>query len=96
MKIEFHADALKELEQAAAYYEFRVPGLGFDLSEEIDVALDRIGTDPEIGSVFEQPYRRVALNRFPFSIVYRIAGDTIRIVAIAHQRRLPGYWKHRK
>jgi hypothetical protein len=34
--------------------------------------------------------------RFPYSIVYKEAADKIMIVAIAHQRRRPGYWRRRK
>jgi hypothetical protein len=40
--------------------------------------------------------RRFALNdRFPFSIVYSIQGDTLFVIAVAHASRRPGYWKRR-
>lgn len=42
------------------------------------------------------PYRRVLMQRFPFAVYYEIAEDQIRIIAVAHQRRLPGYWKGRE
>jgi len=35
------------------------------------------------------------MRRFPFSIVYYVADDTIRIVAVAHAKRRPGYWRTR-
>jgi hypothetical protein len=38
----------------------------------------------------------VVVARFPYSIVYKQDPDKIVIVAIAHQRRRPGYWQRRK
>jgi plasmid stabilization system protein ParE len=38
---------------------------------------------------------RYLLKRYPFIIVYRIAADRIEIVAVAHGKRRPGYWRRR-
>ncbi|MGE0557253.1 MAG: hypothetical protein AB7E73_02165 [Burkholderiales bacterium] len=35
------------------------------------------------------------LPRFPFSLIYSVTADTLRIEVVAHQSRLPGYWKTR-
>lgn len=32
------------------------------------------------------------MNRFPYSVVYRIEHDAILVFAVAHLRRRPGYW----
>jgi hypothetical protein len=40
--------------------------------------------------------RVLALHNFPYSLVYRIQGDEIRIVAVAHHSRRPGYWVERR
>jgi hypothetical protein len=29
-------------------------------------------------------------------MIYRADGELLRIVAVAHRRRLPGYWRERK
>ena len=39
--------------------------------------------------------RQIRLRRFPYVIVYVVAGDVVRVVAIAHERQLPGYWASR-
>jgi hypothetical protein len=39
--------------------------------------------------------RRLVLRRFPFAIVYRLAGEFVLVLAIAHMRRRPGYWRGR-
>jgi hypothetical protein len=36
------------------------------------------------------------LARFPYSILYRVRADHIRVLAIAHQNRRPFYWRGRR
>ena len=36
------------------------------------------------------------IQRFPYSIIYTVVGDEIRILAVAHQSRHPGFWRSRK
>ncbi|HEX4953384.1 MAG TPA: hypothetical protein VF017_08330 [Thermoanaerobaculia bacterium] len=39
--------------------------------------------------------RRLVLNRFPYSLFYTADSEEIRIFAVAHHSRRPGYWRHR-
>jgi plasmid stabilization system protein ParE len=39
--------------------------------------------------------RRFVLHRFPFSIIYLDDPDVLVIIAVAHSKRKPGYWKRR-
>jgi hypothetical protein len=39
--------------------------------------------------------RSFVLQRFPFSVVYLDDPDLVIIVAVAHGKRKPGYWKDR-
>ncbi len=39
--------------------------------------------------------RRLVMQRFPFSIVYLDELDSVIVVAVAHSKRKPGYWKDR-
>jgi plasmid stabilization system protein ParE len=96
MRIEFHHEALRELIDAARYYESKLPGLGTDFRSEVDRSLQLLNENPAIGAVVEATYRRLLLDRFPFSVIYRTKDSTLRILAIAHQRRRPGYWKSRE
>jgi plasmid stabilization system protein ParE len=87
---------LHELIDSARYYESKLPGLGTDFKSEVDRSLVLLNENPDIGAMVEAPYRRLHLNRFPYSVIYRTKGPTLRILAIAHQRRRPGYWKGRQ
>ena len=39
--------------------------------------------------------RRVLLPSFPYMVVYRVMSDRLWVLAVAHGRRRPGYWKSR-
>ncbi len=96
MRIEFHPAALQELIDSARYNESRLPGLGTDFKTEVGGALDQLSENPDTGVVVEALYRRLLLDRFPFVVIYRARESTLRILAVAHQRRRPGYWKGRE
>jgi hypothetical protein len=39
--------------------------------------------------------RRCLLRRFPYGLIYALDQDDILILAVAHTRREPGYWRDR-
>jgi plasmid stabilization system protein ParE len=93
--------ARAEFIEAVARYEVAADGLGADFIRAIDDALAVVITSPERWPLAPRvsPRHRVhryLLKRFPFSIVYRLAGDDeLEVLAVAHQRRRPGYWTKR-
>ena len=38
---------------------------------------------------------KFVLQRFPFNVFYRPGPTEIEIIAVAHQKRRPGYWSNR-
>lgn len=40
----------------------------------------------------ELAVRRLAVKRFPYHVFYLEAPEELRILAVAHDRREPGYW----
>jgi toxin ParE1/3/4 len=91
----FHPDAEVEITEAAQYYEVHKPGLGSDLIGEVERALDQILTNPEASQRIGRRVRRKILWRFPYNLIYAVYPDRIRIVACAHQKRRPFYWRKR-
>jgi plasmid stabilization system protein ParE len=95
MRLEFHPEAELELIESAVYYEKQVPGLGERFESEIRYATDLLLDQPEIGPLVDSNLRKLILTRFPFTLYYSVTTDVIRIEAVAHQSRRPGYWKSR-
>lgn len=91
----FHPDADSEVTEATEYYEGRSAGLGSELLGEVERALSHISTNPEACQLIGRRARRKPLWRFPYNLVYAVYPDRIRIVAFAHQKRRPFYWRKR-
>jgi hypothetical protein len=100
MKLCIDPAAEEETQEAALWYEDRRAGLGLEFLAAVDAGVQRIRNDPFAFALLEslpeeQNVRRFLLKRFPYAIIYEIAMDEIRILAVAHTRRRPGYWKKR-
>jgi len=63
--------------------------------EELDRAIERITRQPHLFSEYESGTRRVMLRRFPYLLVFREGSGGAEIIAVAHGRRRPGYWRDR-
>jgi toxin ParE1/3/4 len=48
------------------------------------------------GAAYAIGSRRLVLPRFPYNLVYEVHDDLLLIVAVAHQRRHPDYWRRRR
>ncbi len=94
--ISFHELAEMELVEAAEYYDSQVKGLGEAFLTEVERAIKLIQQNPESFPSIFKVVRRNILRRFPYNILYSIVDDSIRILAIAHQKRRPFYWRSRK
>ena len=93
--VEFHPLAADEAQAAERWYRERNEIASARFQRELDGALNLISERPSTGSPYLGNTRRLLLRRFPFSVVYRVRGDNVQIVAIAHARRRPGYWRAR-
>jgi len=88
--------AREELNEATAFYETSVPGLGEAFLDDVERAIEMLRESPGIGAPVGRRFRKSILRRFPFSVVYALREEEIVIVAVAHQRRRPGYWRGRQ
>jgi len=84
-----------ELAEAIEWYEERREGLGGELLELARATFERILEAPhQLPSwVGDREYRRLVLAHFPYSIIFTYDDAEVRIVAFAHARRKPGYWR---
>jgi toxin ParE1/3/4 len=99
-RVRFEDEADDEYREAARWYESRRLGLGLEFLDAVDAAIAQVVRFPAAGEPVPRvpqdlPVRRCAVTRFPYHVVYLDTADAIRILAIAHDRRKPGYWKGR-
>jgi toxin ParE1/3/4 len=91
----FHPGASRELEAADDWYFSRSFDASIDFLFEVDAAIASIADAPHRWAKYLYGTRRLVMQRFPFSIVYLDDPDLITIIAIAHAKRKPGYWRER-
>lgn len=91
-RVRLLAEARTELLRETAYYENARKGTGRRFREAVAEVFTRVVAFPKAGAPYEADTRRAVVKGFPFTVVYKEAGDEIIIFAIAHDKRLPGYW----
>ena len=93
-------EAIDELVEAAVWYRARRPGLESEFLAEFDRVLPLIGSSPaSFPRLLDMPedlvIRRALLPRFPYAVIFMALGTEIRVLAVAHAKRRPGYWLDR-
>ncbi|MBI3399730.1 MAG: type II toxin-antitoxin system RelE/ParE family toxin [Deltaproteobacteria bacterium] len=95
MYVVFLPEAEQEMFEAALYYQSQATRLGVDFLSEVERAVKFIAESPNTWPILEGELRRRLTRRFPFGILYRVESEEIVVIAVAHLRRNPGYWKKR-
>jgi len=95
MRFYFHPEAREKFDGAVDFYEQSQAGLGLEFAEEVYATIARIVQYPDGWSVLSENSRRCLVNRFPYGLLYQTKSHTLRIIAVAHLHRRPGYWKER-
>ena len=97
MKLVIAPLALTELNDAATFYTLKAnAGLGLAFVAEFERTANLILSNPLLGAVFRGNRRRYILRHFPYSIIYQVTTEELRILAVAHHSRRPGYWEKGK
>lgn len=92
----YHPNALRELEDAASYYETQQPGVGERFLAKIIELEGRLrNSQQQLGMRFEFGTRLLKLDHFPYGLVFHVNSLEIFVLAVIHLRRRPGYWHSR-
>jgi plasmid stabilization system protein ParE len=94
-RLEIAVGAVEEGLEAVRWYESRSVKAARSFRLEIRLAFDRIRDSPLSWPHYHWGTRRLLLRRFPYQVVYRIKPDHVLVVAIAHTKQRPGYWRER-
>jgi toxin ParE1/3/4 len=100
VKLRYHPDARAELRAAMHIGEEERAGRGIALQELVRAVERRIRRVPRsaprwprLRSPFE--VRKAVVRKTPYVVVYTILPTQIVVLAIAHARKAPGYWRDR-
>ncbi|TVR27738.1 MAG: type II toxin-antitoxin system RelE/ParE family toxin [Nitriliruptor sp.] len=99
-RVLFEPEASAELEDAALWYEAQRSGLGLAFLAAVDRAVEHLAVWPDSGVAVPGvpasfPVHQLPLSGFPYRIAYMATSQELRVLAVAHARRRPGYWHAR-
>ena len=95
MIVLFTEEAAHELTSAAEWYESASSGLGDDFRREIWNALNLCSEMPDLWAMLADGSQQMSVHRFPYRIVFLIEKEILNVIAIAHHKQFPDYWKDR-
>jgi plasmid stabilization system protein ParE len=93
--VRFLEEAQADAWAAEAWYRARSPEAARRFVAALRQAVARIAEGPTRWRADKRNTRRYVLQRFPFSLVYRLDDMGVCVVAVAHAKRAPGYWRRR-
>jgi len=94
-KVEWHPEAGTEFRNAGCHYERQLEGLGGRFGQAILTAITAAEENPRRYRRIDACCQIIRVKKFPYSVIYQEKSLVIRIVAVMHQQRRPGYWKTR-
>lgn len=92
MNVVLHPAAEQDLLDAATFYEREgSPALAARFVAEFKRIGALLACQPEIGSPRSRGRRGLAMTVFPYTLIYRVDGDLLKILVVKHDSRRPGY-----
>jgi plasmid stabilization system protein ParE len=94
-RVFFHEAAEEDLGAALDWYRARSEHAATHFLDEIGHVIERVRQSAQQFPHIVGTARRALLNRFPFALIFRETAGGLEVLAIAHARRRPGYWRNR-
>jgi plasmid stabilization system protein ParE len=91
----FFDEASEEVEEARRWYRQRSESAEESFLRELDHAISQVVEAPERWPAHVAGTRRYVFPTFPYSLVYFAEKHIVAVVAVAHEKRKPAYWRKR-
>lgn len=91
--VEIASAAEGDIRDAFLWYGERNTLVADAFRAETFAAIEQVGKTPLGKAADDEGNRRRVLHRFPYSVVYEVKGSTVTILAVAHHRRKPNFWR---
>jgi plasmid stabilization system protein ParE len=89
------AGAEQDYTDSLTWYSQRSESAARGFEAEFEQAIRSIQEAPQRYPRCDRSHRFYLMRRYPFQIIYREVSSGVLIVAVAHVRRRPGYWRDR-
>ena len=85
--------AERDIADAFLWYKERNALAADGFRAEVFDAIEHIAASPLSRPADDEGNRHRVLKRFPYSVFYEVMGNKVTVLAIAHHRRKPAYWR---
>jgi plasmid stabilization system protein ParE len=96
MKYSFHDLATEDVMVAQDYYlQHAGRAVANRFMNELDRVIQLLLVNPGFGTPITKHRRSYPLKDFPFSLIYRVEDEQLRILIVRHQRQRPNFGRGR-
>ena len=89
--LDFSLLSIEQINEATRYLDDQRSGLGFELTYEVALLVDRLEQNPGIYQEVTEGIRRGFLGKFNYVVFYRVAGNTVEIIRVEHGSSKPRF-----
>jgi toxin ParE1/3/4 len=94
--IRFRPAAAREFAADFRHYEKDHPGRGVRFVAAVDASLAQVAAAPlRFAILYEPDIRSAKVKRLAYCVVYLLVEHAIDVIAVAHAKRRPAYWRRR-
>lgn len=87
--------ARSEFDEAFDWYEDQRAGLGVEFGGRVHAVFESIAAMPEAHATVYRDVRKALVRPFPYSVIDRIRGGRVVVLAVFHNQRDPKIWQSR-
>ncbi|MGI8981557.1 MAG: type II toxin-antitoxin system RelE/ParE family toxin [Pirellulaceae bacterium] len=95
LPIDLLPGARRDFDESFDWYAERSALTARRFADAVEAALEKVAAAPTQFTSADGVHRECPVKKFPFRIVYRLVDNRVLVVAIAHAKRRPGYWRNR-
>jgi plasmid stabilization system protein ParE len=92
---EFDPAAREEFDEAFDWYAKRSRQAAIGFAAAVDATIEAILQAPDRFATTSAGCRFARTKRYPYLIIFRSSPRGVSVIAVAHSRRRPGYWRSR-
>lgn len=89
MHLEYLTEAHADLDAAAMWYELNRPGFGERFMQAVDASVQRLLDHPMSGRELFFGHRMTTVKGFPYSVIYRIEGESLFVAGVWQAEQNP-------
>jgi plasmid stabilization system protein ParE len=93
--VELADEAIAEFNEAVDWYAGRSRDAAVGFIDAVEGVIARIVDSPQRFPRTYASCRYASMPPYPFQVVFLEEGERLIVVAIAHAKRRPGYWRRR-